>query len=75
MFNECRALETIYVSEYNSTTGKGWTTSAVTSSSYMFSGCNKIVGSNGTTYDSSKTDATYARIDKTDTPGYLTGKT
>ncbi len=74
MFAGCSSLETIYVSEYDSTTGKGWTTSAVTNSSYMFQGCNKIVGSNGTTYDSSKTDATYARIDKTDAPGYFSEK-
>ena len=74
MFAGCSSLKTIYVSEYDSTTGKGWTTSAVTNSSYMFQGCNKIVGSNGTTYDSSKTDATYARIDKTDAPGYFSEK-
>ena len=74
MFVGCSSLETIYVSEYNSTTGKGWTTSAVTNSTSMFLYCNKLVGSNGTTYDSTKVDATYARIDKTDAPGYFSEK-
>ena len=38
----------------------------------MFSGDNKLVGGNGTTYSSSNTNYTYARIDTNDTPGYFT---
>ena len=72
MFSGCSSLTTIYVSEFNSETNTGWTTSAVTNSSNMFSNCTKIVGGNGTTYNSSYVDKTYAVIDKTGTPGYLT---
>ena len=72
MFSGCSSLTTIYVSEFNSETNTGWTTSAVTNSSNMFSNCTKIVGGNGTTFNSSYTDKTYAVIDKTGTPGYLT---
>lgn len=39
----------------------------------LFSGCTLLVGGNGTTYDSGKTDKTYARIDTSSTPGYFTG--
>ena len=72
MFQNCSSLTTIYVSEFNSETNTGWTTSAVTNSGNMFSNCTKIVGGNGTTYNSSYVDKTYAVIDKTGTPGYLT---
>ena len=72
MFQNCSSLTTIYVSEFNSETNTGWTTSAVTNSGNMFSNCTKIVGGNGTTFNSSYTDKTYAVIDKTGTPGYLT---
>lgn len=41
----------------------------------MFSGCDSLVGGNGTAYSSSYTSKTYARIDKSGAPGYLTGKT
>ena len=58
--------------EYDGTTNTGWTTSAVTNSTKMFGLCTKIVGGNGTTFNSSYTDKTYAVIDKTGTPGYLT---
>ena len=40
----------------------------------MFYNCSKLVGGNGTVYDSSNTDATYARIDTAENPGYLTKK-
>ena len=40
----------------------------------MFEGCTSLVGGQGTTYDSSHTDASYARIDGgSSNPGYLTG--
>ena len=38
----------------------------------MFWNSKEIVGGNGTTYNSSYLDATYARIDTEETPGYLT---
>ena len=72
MFNSCYKLTTIYVREYNSTTGKGWTTENVTRSEKMFEKCTNLVGGNGTKYNSSYIDATYAQIDTADTPGYLT---
>lgn len=37
----------------------------------MFSNCTAIVGQNGTTYDSSYIDASYAHIDVPGNPGYL----
>ena len=40
----------------------------------MFLGCSTLVGGNGTTYDDSKTDKEYARIDTEETPGYFTKK-
>ena len=72
MFNGCNNLKTIYVSEYNSETNEGWTTSVVTNSANMFANCINLVGGNGTTYDSKNIDATYARIDTTETLGYFT---
>lgn len=72
MFCNCSSLRSIYVSEYNETTGNGWTTKNVTDSSSMFTGATKLVGGNGTKFNSSYIDATYARIDKEGEPGYLT---
>ncbi len=72
MFNSCYNLTTIYVSEYDSTTRKGWTTENVTRSEKMFEKVSNLVGGNGTKYNSSYIDVTYARIDTADTPGYLT---
>ena len=72
MFQACYKLKKIYVSEYNEENHTGWTTVNVNDSSNMFYYCNKIVGGNGTTYSSSHTDATYARIDTEETPGYFT---
>ena len=67
MFNNNPLLETIYV-------GDGWDMSKVTSSSNMFSGCGKLTGGNGTTTSGNPTDATYARVDTPEAPGYLTYK-
>ena len=47
---------------------------SVASSSYMFYGCTSLVCGNGTIYNSSHVDATYARVDTPSTPGYLTLK-
>ena len=75
MFYSCSSLTTIYVSEYNEITNKGWTTKNVTDSSKMFSDATKLVGGNGTKYNSSYIDATFARIDKEGELGYFTLKT
>ena len=72
MFYTCNSLSKIYVSEYNETTGKGWTTKNVTDSDRMFYDATRLVGGNGTKFNSSYIDATYARIDKEGEPGYLT---
>ena len=72
MFAYCSGLTSIYVSEYNEITGKGWTTKNVTNSDRMFYNAGNLVGGNGTKFNSSYIDATYARIDKEGEPGYLT---
>ncbi len=58
MFQNCSNLRTILASQ-------NFSTSAVTSSDEMFSGCTSLVGGSGTAYDASCIDATYARIDGT----------
>ena len=69
MFANNANLETIYVSTK-------FDVSNVTKSYNMFIENKKLKGSNGTVYDSSKTDKTYARIDGgTSSPGYFTLKT
>ena len=65
MFNGSTSLKTIYVSDK-------FVTTAVTSSTSMFGNMPKLVGGNGTKYNSSHVDKTYARIDKSSTPGYFT---
>ena len=50
-------------------------TNSVTNSSNMFAGATNLVGGNGTKYNSSYIDKTYARIDTASTPGYFTLKT
>ena len=72
MFNLCSKLKIIYAKQYDETTNTGWTTSAVTGSDGMFELCPNLTGGNGTTYNSSYTTATYARIDTAETPGYFT---
>ncbi len=69
MFYSCNPLKTIYA-------GDGWNTAAVYSSANMFYDCSALIGGSATTYDSSHTDKTYARIDDPDNgkPGYLTYK-
>ena len=68
MFWEMSNLKTIYVSNK-------FTTANVTSSTAMFSNSTNLVGGAGTTYDSTKKDKTYARIDGgTSNPGYFTEK-
>ena len=66
MFSYSNVLVTIYTTDFS--------TSAVTSSTNMFEGCQSLVGGNVTTFNSSYIDATYARIDNAETPGYFTQK-
>ena len=68
MFFDCGELKTIFV-------GDGWSTAAVTESDFMFDGCTKLVGGQGTTYNANHVDATYAHIDGgPSNPGYFTYK-
>ena len=67
MFGDCFKLKTIYASN-------NFNTSQVSNSDNMFSGCTSLVGGKGTTYNSSHSDKTYARIDSSSTPGYFTSK-
>ena len=66
MFQNCGNLTTIYVTT-------DWNTENVVNSGIMFLGCNKLVGGCGTTFNRNFIDKTYARIDRPDQPGYLTG--
>ena len=68
MFRDCTRLQKIEVSNL-------WSTTSVTSSTNMFYNCTVLVGGNGTTYNSSYIDITYARVDnRPDSPGYFTYK-
>ena len=68
MFYGCYNLRTIFV-------GDGWSTAAVISGELMFSGCTRLVGGMGTTYDHDHVDADYAHIDGgPSNPGYFTTK-
>ena len=63
MFAYCRNLTTIYCD-------KDWKN--VTNSTSMFYNCTSLKGGNGTKYNASHTDATYAHLDAADNPGYFT---
>ena len=67
MFYAMSKLKSIYVSDK-------FITDNVTSSDYMFDSTGNLVGGNGTAYNSSYIDKTYARIDTESTPGYFTAK-
>ena len=68
MFFYCNHLETIIV-------GDNWSTAAVTKSTDMFNNCTNLVGGQGTTYDASHVDKTYAHLDYgTSNPGYFTAR-
>ena len=60
-------VKTIYASDK-------FVTDAVTSDTYMFRDNSNLVGGNGTKFNSSYIDKTYARIDTASTPGYFTLK-
>jgi len=66
MFRNCGSLRTI-------TVGEGWSTDAVTYSDNMFGDDISLVGGQGTVYNSSHNDKTYAHIDGgASDPGYFT---
>ena len=68
MFGASTNLKTIYASDK-------FTTDKVDSASSMFYRCTSLVGGQGTIYDSTKIDKTYARIDGgSSNPGYFTAK-
>ena len=68
MFENCgNSLTIIYA-------GTWFTTTWVTNSSYMFTKNTKLIWWNGTRYNDSKTDKTYAKIDNQSQSGYFTDK-
>ena len=68
MFRNCTNLKTIYVSDL-------WSTENITSGTAAFFYCSSLVGGQGTTYNSSHVDHTYAHVDGgSANPGYLTLK-
>ena len=64
MFRNCSSLTTIICNN-------DWNRSSLTSTN-MFSGCTKLKGGNGTTYDADNTNGTYAHPDAAGNPGYFT---
>ncbi len=71
MFSKCTSLRTIYAGEY-------WSTEKIEdeqSGKYMFWECSSLVGGEGTRFDDSEYNHTYAHVDEgPDNPGYLTWK-
>ena len=69
MFQQCESLQTIYCNA-------DWSTSTeLTSSANMFTGCEKLVGGSGTSYYKDDVDYTFARPDGgRDAPGYFTSR-
>lgn len=67
MFANCSSLTKIYVSAC-------WNTKGVSSSNGrdMFKNCTQLTGGNGTVYEEFNRGVSYAVIDSTGTPGYLT---
>ena len=64
MFYGCSSLTTIYCND-------DWNRLGLVSSS-MFSGCTSLKGGNGTEFDDSHIDGTYAHPDAAGNPGYFT---
>ena len=68
MFADCPNLTTIFASD-------NFVTPSVIRGQYMFSRSTNLVGINGTTYSSSRVDASYAHIDGgTSNPGYFSAR-
>ena len=70
LFYQCGSLTTIYASGDFVVTSL----SNINNAAKLFHQCNKLVGGNGTRWDSTHIDYTYAKIDREGTPGYLTQK-
>lgn len=68
MFQHDTNLKTIIVSDK-------FTIKSYCDSKEMFNDCTSLVGGNGTVYDASHIDASYAHIDTADNPGYFTSIT
>lgn len=65
MFFSCRSLVSIISDTFD--------TSSLSTSDGMFTGCSSLVGGNGTVFNSSHTNAEYARVDgENGLPGYFT---
>ena len=67
MFDSLPNLTTIYV-------GNKFSTDKLENTDSIFYGSKNLVGSNGTKYNASNVNKTYARIDTASTPGYFTLK-
>ena len=65
LFDQCEKLQTIYVSN-------DWNISNEAQHNDMFWHCYALTGGNGTRYNASYIDKTYARIDKAGQAGYFT---
>lgn len=65
MFSYCYNLETIYCNVDLTDMYEG-------NATYMFFGCEKLKGGNGTRYDADHINNSYARPDKPGQPGYFT---
>ena len=68
IFNKMFNVETIYV-------GNKWDVSSINTNKNIFDGNIKLVGGNGTQYDETHIDISYAHVDAPGDPGYLTLKT
>ena len=69
VFYLCSSIKTIYADEAL------WSTDKVTNSGSMFYGCTRLVGGNGTKFDSNHVDKVYAHVDGgISYPGYFTSK-
>ncbi|MBP5433036.1 BspA family leucine-rich repeat surface protein [Ruminococcus sp.] len=66
MFKNCKELKTIYADRALNIKNNY--------RNNLFSGCINLVGGNGTKFDESKIDVTYAHIDEPGNPGYFTEK-
>jgi len=67
MFYGCSSLKKIFANS-------NFVTTRVEKSGFMFTGCTSLEGGAGTTYNSSKTNNTYAHVDGGEgNPGYFTG--
>lgn len=82
MFSEDAALAKIYVATtidgadvsnwYTLVTQAALDNDTSGSGAYMFSGCESLVGGSGSTYSSTRTSYTYARVDSGSAVGYFT---